>query len=125
MTGHGANSFDRDVLVLFIGHRAKFVCIWCFTVFSNWLIHKIFSCHTIFETSHSKCKTTHQISKTISYFSAFDSVVNCTNTFFKTLLYLKHKNLTGSDLLSLSKHNQSKCYIYSPGHTHTPHMCKH
>jgi hypothetical protein len=42
--------------------------------FFKLLTHKIFSCHTIFETSHSKCKNTHQISKTISYFSAFDSL---------------------------------------------------
>ena len=41
--------------------------------FFQLLTHKIFSCYTIFETSHSKCKITHQISKTISYFSAFDS----------------------------------------------------
>ncbi len=54
--------------------------------FCQLLPHKIFSCHTISETSHSKCKTTHQISKTRSYFSAFDSVFNCIKHFFQNTL---------------------------------------
>ncbi len=95
------------------------------TVFPNAYTQN-FSCHMIFITSNLKCKTTHQISKTISYVSAFDSVFNCIKHFFKTphtILYLKHKNLTGSDLLSFSKHKQSKCYTYSPGHKHTLLTC--
>ena len=55
--------------------------------FFQLLTHKIFSCHTIFETSHSKCKTTHQISKTIRYFSAFDSGVNCIKHLFQNTIH--------------------------------------
>ncbi len=100
----------------------------CITVFSNCLHTKSFHVTRFLKPLtqsaklHTKSPKPEAISQPLTQFSI------ALNTFFKalhTILFLKHKHLTGSDLLSFSKHNQSKCYTYSPGHTHTPHMCKH
>ncbi len=94
--------------------------------FFQLLTHKIFSCHTIFETSHSKCKTTHQISKTISYFSAFDSVFNCIKHFFQ--------NTTHNSLPKTQKSNRKwlaflfqtqpikMLHLFTRSHTHSSHV---
>ena len=94
--------------------------------FFQLLTHKIFSCHTIFETSHLKCITTHQISKTISYFSAFDSVVNCIKYFFQNTTHNslpKTQKSNRKGLAFLFKTQPIKMlHLFT---THTPHMCKH
>jgi len=69
----------------------------------------------IFETSLSKCKTTHQISKTKSYFSSFDLFQNTAHNSPP-----KTQDLSGSDYQEHFS-NQNDSFTRS----HTPHMCKH
>ncbi len=90
------------------------------------LTHNIFSCHTISETSQSKWKTTHQISKTRSYFSAFDSVFNCIKHFFQ--------NTTHNSLPKTQKSNRKwlaflfqtqpikMLHLFTRFHTHSSHV---